>query len=52
VVVVTLVFLGIGLTDELNQPRPHPPAVKKQDGLRPDPSTALDLKAAIEGLAR
>jgi len=54
VVVVILVFLGIGLTDELNKPRP--PAAKEQDkkqaGRRPEPATALDLKAAIEGLAR
>ncbi|MDX2500061.1 MAG: penicillin-binding transpeptidase domain-containing protein [Deltaproteobacteria bacterium] len=56
VVVVILVFLGIGLTDELNKPRPQPPAAKEQDkkqaGRRPEPATALDLKAAIEGLAR
>ena len=54
VAVATLVFLGIGLTDELNQPQPRPPVVKKQDGpltVR-SPSTALDLKAAIEKLAR
>ena len=52
VVVVMLVFLGIGLTDDLNPPRPQPPVAKKQDSLPPDPSTAIDLKATIEGLAR
>ena len=54
VAVAILVFLGIGLTDEINQPQPQPPVAKKQDppDTEPPTSTALDLKAAIEGLAR
>jgi cell division protein FtsI/penicillin-binding protein 2 len=54
VAIATLVFLGIGLTDELNQPQPQPPMVKKPDlpETKPSTSPALDLKAAIEGLAR
>ena len=52
VAVGSLVFLGIGLTDELKQSRPQSRVAKKQDNPKPRPSTALDLKAAIEGLAR
>ena len=52
VAVGSLVFLGIGLTDELKQPRPQPRVAKKQDPPKPVPPTTLDLKTAIEKLAR
>ena len=52
VVLAMLVFLIIGRTDDISRPRPQPPATKKQERLPPDPSTAIDLKAAIEDLAR
>ena len=51
-VVAILVLLGIGLTDELNQPRPQPATATKQAGSGPDRSITLDFKAAIERLAR
>ena len=52
VAVATLVFLGIGLTDELD--RPQPAVAKKQDGPQTERSApaVLDVRAAIERLAR
>jgi cell division protein FtsI/penicillin-binding protein 2 len=52
VVVVILGFAGIRLTDHLNRPRPQPPVGKKQANPPLEPSTGIDLKLAINGLAR
>jgi len=51
-VVVMLVFSVVWLSDHLRQSRPEPPTVKIQGNLRPEPSTRIDLKASINGLAK